>query len=86
MDTVTDVRCDENVLNLTVLGIFIRYMYVNAHHMSLIVGGQARESIWLQTRFSLPIGVCIDVNFSCLCDDWQLLLARVNQLHICYCL
>ena len=30
-DTVTDVLCDENVLNLTVLGIFIRYMYVNAH-------------------------------------------------------
>ena len=25
-DTVTDGRCDENVLNLTVLGIFIRYM------------------------------------------------------------
>ena len=23
-------------------------------------------------RFSLPIGVCIDVNFSCLRDDWQL--------------
>ena len=30
-------------------------------------------------RFSL----CIDVNFSCLRDDWQLYLARVNQLHIC---
>ena len=24
-------------------------------------------------RFSLPISVCIDVNFSCLRDDWQLL-------------
>ena len=33
-------------------------------------------------RFSLPIGVCIDVNFSCLRDDLQLHLARVNQLHI----
>ena len=37
-------------------------------------------------RFSLPIGVCIDVNFSCLRDDWQLHLVRVNQLHISYCL
>ena len=51
-DTVTDVRCDENVLNLTVLGIFIRYMYVNAHLMSLILGGHARESMWLQTVLS----------------------------------
>ena len=48
-DTVTDVRCVENVLNLTVLGIFIRYMYVNAHFVSLILGGHARESMWLQT-------------------------------------
>ena len=30
-------------------------------------------------RFSLPIDVCIDVNFSCLRDDWQLHLARVNH-------
>ena len=30
-------------------------------------------------RFTLPIGVCIDVNFSCLRDDWQLRLARVNN-------
>ena len=52
MDTVTDVGCDENVLNLTVLGIFIRYMYVNAHLMSLILVGHARESIWLQTVLS----------------------------------
>ena len=51
---MTDVCCDENVLNLTVLGcsIFIRYMYVNAHLMSLILGGHSRESIWLQTVLS----------------------------------
>ena len=49
---MTDIRCDENVLNLTVLGIFIRYMYVNAHLMALILGGHARESIWLQTVLS----------------------------------
>ena len=31
--------------------------------------------------FSFPIDLCMDVNFSCLRDDWQLHLARVNQLH-----
>ena len=81
---MTDVCCDENVLNLTVLGIFIRYMYVNAHLMSLILGVHARESIWLQ--IVLSFFTCIVVNFSCLRDDWQLHLARVNQLHIYYCL
>ena len=58
---------------LTVLGISIRY--VNAHLMSLILGGHAHESIYsfrLCCRFSLPIGVCIDAYFSCLRDDWQL--------------
>ena len=35
--------------------------------------------------FHVP-SVCIDANFSCLRDDWQLHLAGVNQLHICYCL
>ena len=32
---------------------------------SLIFGGHARESIWLETMlsFSLPVGVLIDVNF-----------------------
>ena len=38
-------KCPE--FYLTVLGIFIRY--VNAHLMSLILGGHACESIWLQT-------------------------------------
>ena len=33
------------------LGIFIRY--VNVHLMSLIIAGQACESIWLQTELSL---------------------------------
>ena len=57
--------------------------------LTLILGGHARESIYgfkLCCCFSLSIGVCIDVNFSCLHDDWQLHLTRVNQLHICYCL
>ena len=57
--------------------------------MSLILGGHAREIIWLQTVLSFFTShrcVHIDVNFSCLRDDWQLHLARVNQLHICYCL
>ena len=63
-------KCPE--FYLTVLGIFIRY--VNAHLMSVILGGHARdgESIYgfrLCCRFSLPVGVCIDVNFSCLRDD-----------------
>ena len=33
--------------------------------MSLIFSGHARESIWFQIvcRFSLPVGVCFDVNF-----------------------
>ena len=41
-------KCPE--FYLTVLGIFIRY--VNAHLMSLILGGHAHESIWLQTVLS----------------------------------
>ena len=59
-------RCEENVLNLTVLGIFIRYMYVNAHLMSLILGGHARESIWLQTvlLFFTSQSVCVLMSIS----------------------
>ena len=41
-------KCPE--FYLTVLGIFTRY--VKAHLMSLIIGGNAREWIWLQTVLS----------------------------------
>ena len=64
---MTDVRCDENVLNLTVLGIFIRCMYVNAHLMSLILGGHAHESIIMASNcvinFHFP-SVCVLMSIS----------------------
>ena len=79
-------KCPE--FYLTVLGIFIRY--VNAHLNVLnIRWTRTWKSIWLQTVLSFFISrrcVYWCQFHSGLCDDWQLHLAPVNQLHICYCL
>ena len=57
---MTDVRCDENVLNLTVLGIFIRYMYVNAHLYVLNIR-------WKHTRKHLASNCVVVFHFPSVC-------------------